>query len=89
MFEVFSTSVHPRRAAYEPMKRPHEVREILEAHVIGDFGNGPLCIQKHSDRQPDSRSEKVLMRRCPRDAPENAQEMERADSSPGSEFGER
>ncbi len=71
------------------MKRAHEVREILKAHVVGDLGDGTTRIEEHPDGQPEARADEILMRRRPRHASKDAQEVEGAESDRVGQLGER
>src|SRR5689334_17244981 len=72
-----------RRAADVPVKRAHEIREILEADLIGDLGDRAVGVAQERDGAAQSQADEILMGRHRQLALKHAQEMKGAQTNVG------
>src|SRR5919197_1482043 len=77
-----------RRASDVAMERAHEVREVLEPHLERDVGDWQIRFHEALNGAADPRPDQVLVRCQPQLAPEQAEEVERAELDAAGDGGE-
>src|SRR5262249_48228367 len=78
-----------RRTADDAVECAHEVREVLEAYLVSDLGDGAMGIEQKSRRQAKASPYQVLMGCCSGHTPEDAQEVKGTEPNGVGDLGER